>query len=206
MWSPTTTWQFHDGIDIETYGNPGGSYADRPAGPPYSAAEEYWDRRPVAIDFYNNLMTNFHDNPFEIDGSMHNVRVMRNLMINSASHAFCNQPALGGPVYWIRNIAYNLPVGPRGELPARRRPVPTTTRCVRDAAPTRNMHWRTISSWGRTRPRRFSRDNDTNYTRRTTTASARILPRKFFSMEFAAVGHGAGLSPISSRPWTPENW
>ena len=23
--------------------------------------------------------------------------------------AFCNQPALGGPVYWIRNIAYQLP-------------------------------------------------------------------------------------------------
>ena len=50
-------------------------------------------------------MTNFHDNPFETDGSMHNVRVMRNMMINSASHAFCNQPSLGGPVYWIRNIA-----------------------------------------------------------------------------------------------------
>ena len=42
---------------------------------------------------------------------MHNIRVMRNMMINSASHAFCNQPALGGPVYWIRNIAYHLPGG-----------------------------------------------------------------------------------------------
>ena len=38
--------------------------------------------------------------------SMHNIRVMRNMMINSASQPFCNQPALGGPVYWIRNIAY----------------------------------------------------------------------------------------------------
>jgi hypothetical protein len=56
-------------------------------------------------------MTNFHDNPFETDGSMHNVRVLRNMMINSASHAFCNQPSLGGPVYWIRNIGYNLPGG-----------------------------------------------------------------------------------------------
>ena len=42
---------------------------------------------------------------------MHNVRVMRNMMINSASHAFCNQPAVGGPVYWIRNIGYHLPGG-----------------------------------------------------------------------------------------------
>src|SRR5579862_4879302 len=99
---------FHDGIDIETYGNPDGSHAiDGPHYPP----KEYWDRRPVAIDYYNNYMTNFHDNAFEIDGSMHNVRVMRNMMLNSASHPFCNQPAIGGPIYWIRNIAYHAPGG-----------------------------------------------------------------------------------------------
>jgi len=99
---------FHDGIDTETYGNPdGSSAADGPKYPP----KEYWDRRPVSIDYYNNYMTNMHDNSFEIDGSMHNVRVMRNLMINSASQPFCNQPALGGPIYWIRNIAYNAPGG-----------------------------------------------------------------------------------------------
>ncbi len=99
---------FHDGIDIETYGNPDGSAAD--GGPAYPT-EEYWDRRPVSIDFYNNYMTNFHDNPFETDGGLHNVRVLRNLMINSASHAFCNQPSNGGPTYWIGNIAYHLPGG-----------------------------------------------------------------------------------------------
>jgi hypothetical protein len=99
---------FHDGIDIETYGNPDGSHAiDGPKYPP----KEFLDRRPVAIDFYNNYMTNFHDNAFEIDGSMHNVRVMRNMMVNSASHPLCNQPAIGGPVYWIRNIAYHAPGG-----------------------------------------------------------------------------------------------
>jgi hypothetical protein len=99
---------FHDGIDVETYGNPDGSAA---AGGPAYPPKAYWDKRPVSIDFYNNYMTNFHDNPFETDGSMHNVRVMRNMMINSASHAFCNQPAIGGPVYWIGNIAYHLPGG-----------------------------------------------------------------------------------------------
>ena len=99
---------FHDGIDIETYGNPDGSAAEEgPAYPP----REFWHLRPVAIDFYNNLMTNFHDNPIEIDGGLHNLRVMRNLMLNSASHAFCNQPSFGGPTYWIRNIAYHLPGG-----------------------------------------------------------------------------------------------
>jgi hypothetical protein len=99
---------FHDGIDIETYGNPDGS--DAITGPAYPP-RAFWDRRPVAIDFYNNYLTNFHDNAIEIDGSLHNVRVMRNLMLNSASHPMCNQPAGGGPVYWIRNIAYHAPGG-----------------------------------------------------------------------------------------------
>jgi hypothetical protein len=104
---------FHDGINVETYGNPDGSSASGPGivdGPKYPT-REYWDRRPVAIDFYNNYITNSHDNPIEADGSMHNIRIMRNMLINHASHAFCNQPTLGGPVYWIRNIAYNLPGG-----------------------------------------------------------------------------------------------
>jgi hypothetical protein len=104
---------FHDGINVETYGNPDGSSASGPGildGPKYPTPE-YWDRRPVAIDFYNNYITNSHDNPIETDGSMHNIRVLRNMLINHASHAFCNQPTLGGPVYWIRNIAYHLPAG-----------------------------------------------------------------------------------------------
>ena len=104
---------FHDGINVETYGNPDGSSATGPGipdGPKYPP-RAYWDRRPVAIDFYNNTITNSHDNPIEADGSMHNIRIMRNMLINHASHAFCNQPTLGGPVYWIRNIAYHLPGG-----------------------------------------------------------------------------------------------
>jgi hypothetical protein len=102
---------FHDGINVETYGNPDGSVAEGPIDAPKYPPPEYWDRRPVAIDFYNNYITNSHDNPIEADGSMHNVRIMRNMLINHPSHAFCNQPALGGPVYWIRNIGYNLPGG-----------------------------------------------------------------------------------------------
>ena len=104
---------FHDGINVETYGNPDGSVASGPGivdGPRYPT-QPYWDRRPVAIDFYNNYISNSHDNPIETDGSMHNIRVMRNMLINHASHALCNQPTLGGPIYWIRNIAYHLPGG-----------------------------------------------------------------------------------------------
>jgi hypothetical protein len=103
---------FHDGIDVETYGDPDGNTPDpTAANGPYYPARRNWRLRPVAIDFYNNYMTNFHDNAFEADGSMHNVRIMRNMMLNSASHPMCNQPDLGGPIYWIRNIMYNAPGG-----------------------------------------------------------------------------------------------
>jgi hypothetical protein len=99
---------FHDGIDTEMYGMPDGSHAiDGPNYPP----RESWDRRPVAIDIYNNYITNAHDNSIEMDGSMHNIRVMRNMLINSASHPMSTQPSTGGPIYFIRNIAYHAPGG-----------------------------------------------------------------------------------------------
>ncbi len=56
---------FHDGINIETYGNPDGSVASGPGivdGPKYPP-REYWDRRPVAIDFYNNYITQLPRQP-----------------------------------------------------------------------------------------------------------------------------------------------
>jgi hypothetical protein len=137
---------FHDGINVETYGSPDGSTASGPGivdGPHYPP-RDYWDRRPVAIDFYNNYITNSHDNPIEADGSMHNIRVMRNMFINHPSHAFCNQPTLGGPVYWIRNIAYHLPAGSTrltggaaGALFYNNTILAETT-----AAGTSNAHWR----------------------------------------------------------------
>lgn len=99
---------FHDGIDTEMYGMPDGSHANE--GPSYPP-REYWDRRPVSIDIYNNYITNAHDNSIEMDGSMHNIRVMRNVLINSASHPMSTQPSVGGPIYWIRNIVYHAPGG-----------------------------------------------------------------------------------------------
>lgn len=99
---------FHDGIDTEMYGMPDGSHPiEGPSYPPRA----YWDRRPVAIDIYNNYISNAHDNSIEMDGSMHNIRVMRNVLINSASHPMSTQPSVGGPIYWIRNIVYHAPGG-----------------------------------------------------------------------------------------------
>ena len=112
-------------------------------------------------------MTNFHDNPFETDGSMHNIRVMRNMMINSASHAFCNQPSLGGPVYWIRNIAYHLPggstrltSGSAGVLFYNNTILSETA-----AAGASNVHWRNNLLLGEnSAPAIFSVNTYTNYT------------------------------------------
>jgi hypothetical protein len=138
---------FHDGIDDETYGNPPGSFATDPNlpdttnGPKYPPPE-YWDQRPVAIDILNNYMTNFHDNSFEADGSMHNVRLMRNFIINTASHGYCNQPTLGGPIYWIRNIQYNCPgASTRGEATGAVF-YNNTTLCETNPAQSMNVHWR----------------------------------------------------------------
>jgi hypothetical protein len=154
---------FHDGIDIETYGNPDGSHAiDGPHYPP----REYWDRRPVAIDYYNNYMTNFHDNAFEIDGSMHNVRVMRNMMINSASHPFCNQPAIGGPVYWIRNIAYHAPGGSTRMTNGAAGVLfyNNTILTETSAGSSANVHWRNNLMLGENAaPAIFSVNTNTNY-------------------------------------------
>ena len=111
-------------------------------------------------------MTNFHDNPFETDGGMHNIRVLRNMMINSASHAFCNQPILGGPTYWIGNIAYHLPGGST-RLTAGSAGVlfyNNTILAETSAAAAANVHWRNNLFLGEnSQPAIFSVNTFTSY-------------------------------------------
>ena len=143
---------------------PDGSAAE--GGPAYPP-KEFWKLRPVAIDFYNNVMTNFHDNPFEADGGMHNIRVLRNVMINSASHAFCNQPAVGGPVYWIRNVAYNLPGGSTRLTGGSAGVLFYNNTILSETAAqgTSNVHWRNNLFLGQnSAPAIFSVNTFTNYT------------------------------------------
>ena len=196
---------FHDGIDIETYGNPDGSHAiDGPHYPP----KEYWDRRPVAIDFYNNYMTNFHDNAFEIDGSMHNVRVMRNMMLNSASHPFCNQPAIGGPVYWIRNIAYHAPGGSTRMTNGAAGVLfyNNTILTETSAGSSANVHWRNNLMLGEnSAPAIFSVNTNTNYSSsdyngfRPNPGAAYLVP-----VELAAVERCADYSGLLTAPGAAE--
>jgi hypothetical protein len=90
---------WHDGIDIATYGDPDGTPNPIP------------DRFPVSIDFYNNDFSNMADNCIEADGGARNIRVFENRCLNSAQGAFSAQPTFGGPLYFYRNLVYQAITG-----------------------------------------------------------------------------------------------
>jgi hypothetical protein len=90
---------WHDGIDVDTYGDPDGAPA------------ELRDRVPVAIDIYNNDIFNTDDNCIEADGGAHNIRVFRNRCFNSTGGALSAQPIFGGPAYFYRNLVYGTTTG-----------------------------------------------------------------------------------------------
>ena len=90
---------FHDGIDVATYGNPDGT------------PNPIRDRMPVSIDFYGNDITHVEDNCIESDGGAHNIRIFRNRCFNHGHRALSVQPMFGGPVYFIRNLVYHAPEG-----------------------------------------------------------------------------------------------
>ncbi len=86
---------FHDAIGISTYGTP----------------EQDPDRRASSIDIYNNDMHLSNDDFVETDGGVHNIRVFNNRGVNAAQGGYSSQPVFGGPVYFMRNILYNVPSG-----------------------------------------------------------------------------------------------
>ncbi len=98
---------WHDGIDIATYGDPDGVVNGAGGG----AGEENRDRVPVSIDFYNNDIYNMADNCIEADGGAHNIRVFRNRCFNEAGGALSAQPTFGGPLYFYQNVMYDNTTG-----------------------------------------------------------------------------------------------
>ena len=83
---------FHDGICVDTHGLP-----------------EDGKSKCASIDFYCNDIFNTSDDFIESDGGVHNIRVFENRGFNSYHSALSAQPVFGGPVYFIRNICYNIP-------------------------------------------------------------------------------------------------
>ena len=149
--------QFHDGIDIATYGNPDG------------APSVIQDRLPVSIDFYNNDVTNVEDNCIETDGGAHNIRVFRNRCFNNGNRALSVQPMFGGPVYFIRNIVYDSPEGGALKLTASAAGIVIYHNTL--LAPvepmllaTSNLHFRNNLILGKSQnPGIFSIESNTNY-------------------------------------------
>jgi hypothetical protein len=95
---------WHDGIDVATYGNPDGTPRDGNIG-------EVRDHVPLSIDFYNNDIYNMGDNCIETDGGARNIRVFQNRCFNSAGGALSAEPTVGGPIYVYRNLVYNTARG-----------------------------------------------------------------------------------------------
>lgn len=86
---------FHDAIDIATYGDP----SDKPS------------EQASSIDISGNDMFNMSDNCVELDGGVHNVRAFDNRCVNATGGAFSTQPIFGGPAYIFRNLVYNSTTG-----------------------------------------------------------------------------------------------
>lgn len=146
---------FHDGIDHATYGMPDG-YPDVPR-----------DRMPVSIDIYNNDVMNVHDNCFEADGAMHNIRIFRNRCFNAATGAMSPQPIFGGPAYFVRNVVYNGVYGPlkiHGDPAGVLVYQNTFVGEIAQLTPASNIHFRNNLILGQgARPAVFAIDTYTNY-------------------------------------------
>ena len=147
----------------------------------------------MAIDIYNNYITNAHDNSIEMDGSMHNIRVMRNMLINSASHPMSTQPSTGGPIYFIRNIVYHAPGGST-RLTAGSPGVffyNNTVLTETSAGASANVHWRNNLMLGQNaQPAIFSVNTNTNYSSSDYNGFRAECRRRVVPVELAAVRRG----------------
>lgn len=76
-----------------------------------STMEDLWVYDQVCVDIYNNDITVGPDDGIEADFCGSNCRIMRN-RIADCGMGLSAQPSLGGPVYFIRNVMYNITGAP----------------------------------------------------------------------------------------------
>src|SRR5260221_11600694 len=123
---------------------------------------------------------------------MLNFRVKPKKMINPASHTFLNQPANGGPIYWIRNIAYHAPGGSTrmtngapGVLFYNNTILTETS-----AGSSANVHWRNNLTLGEnSAPAIFSVNTNTNYSS-SDYNEFRVNPGAEFSFQWSSPPSG----------------
>jgi hypothetical protein len=70
-------------------------------------SHEYVPGQDSAIDIYNNHLHQMNDNAIGTGDRVHNIRVMRNLIVNNWQASLAPYGRIGGPVYWFRNIVHN---------------------------------------------------------------------------------------------------
>jgi len=94
--------RFFDGLQMQS------NWASSPTVNTYWTAggDEPIELRTSAVDIYNNLIRFTPDNAIEADMGHHNIRIMRNLCVDTFGAYWSNQFVMGGPCYWIRNVAY----------------------------------------------------------------------------------------------------
>ena len=76
-----------------------------------STMEDLWVYDQICIDIYNNDISVGPDDGIEADFGMNNCRIINNRITNCGM-GLSSQPALGGPVYFIRNVMYNISMAP----------------------------------------------------------------------------------------------
>lgn len=76
-----------------------------------STMEGPWVYDQICIDIYNNDISEGPDDAIEADFAMNNCRIMNNRITNCGM-GLSSQPGLGGPIYFIRNVMYNLAIAP----------------------------------------------------------------------------------------------
>ncbi|MEA2064487.1 MAG: right-handed parallel beta-helix repeat-containing protein, partial [Gemmatimonadota bacterium] len=76
-----------------------------------STMEDLWVYDQICIDIYNNDIYVGPDDGIESDFCMHNCRILRNRITNCGM-GLSSQPGLGGPIYFIRNVMYNIAGAP----------------------------------------------------------------------------------------------
>ena len=193
---------FHNGICHATYGVPEGY-------PAYGHPDVYpvrevllRDRMFRANDMYNNFIQNVHDNAIEADGTMYNIRVLRNFCIDGAAQALSSQTLYGGPAYFIRNIIYHGPAGgfvkhqsnPSGSLYYH-----NTAIARINAQSSSNDHYRNnlVLDWIPAQPI-FSVDTFTNYTSSDYNGFA-VDPSADYSFAWASPPFGVTKDYVNPR-------
>lgn len=76
-----------------------------------STMEDLWVYDQMCIDIYNNEISEGPDDGIEADFAMNNCRIMNNRITNCGM-GLSSQPGLGGPIYFIRNVMYNISMAP----------------------------------------------------------------------------------------------